>query len=532
MPGSVFAKSWVEFAPIATIIGSSNATPLVLGAKGPSGLAWAGMSVFGSLQVLKACSAAAIPDWLRQSIKLRDESTDSALGFRLLLDSTIGDASARRELGPTAVAMVYGAGDRCPRDVYALDAYTESLLRDVPECKQDKALTVCSFSDTRCSHEPRAKEELFWLAFSLAKLSELVVLCYLNALRLGLASIAPYTVFFLHAVVLHWRGRIREHCEDARSRGHVLDIIAGDLPTARKAGFGGRRVYLGIPQNFRRSTVWKVAWSLGALAYACSLPYGYSLLKKQKESVICIWTVFQVVWVLLRHAFSHFAKGADNPRCHPPNKESLDKLTIDGRKKLWHLVMGLARYQITFHPRGNYSYTEELQSYNVVVKSDIRRALPSDFENRSSIIITGILGDTLLAAAAWLKGSESNAMELYDCCVVSVKYNDDTISIPACRVLFNTSGKGEDVGDYEGNPSDIHRPKGGPNAGPKTVEWCYWFPLTTESEFSERDYARPGLNYLARVSVDQLINCLCGQTRKRYYATTALCQPRARMDLN
>lgn len=108
MPGSVFAKSWVEFAPIATIIGSSNATPLVLGAKGPSGLAWAGMSVFGSLQVLKACSAAAIPDWLRQSIKLRDESTDSALGFRLLLDSTIGDASARRELGPTAVAMVYG----------------------------------------------------------------------------------------------------------------------------------------------------------------------------------------------------------------------------------------------------------------------------------------------------------------------------------------------------------------------------------------------------------------------------------------
>src|SRR5437868_2960995 len=77
------ANGMVEIAALTTLIGSSTAEALSLGNKGASGLVWATMSTFGVYSVVKACVAASTPDWLRETIGVRNDIIDSVVGLNL-----------------------------------------------------------------------------------------------------------------------------------------------------------------------------------------------------------------------------------------------------------------------------------------------------------------------------------------------------------------------------------------------------------------------------------------------------------------
>lgn len=77
----------IEIAALTALIGSTTAESLVLGNKGAAGLLWGTMSIFGALSVIKACIAAATPDWLRETLGVRTKETDGAIGVSLNLDS-------------------------------------------------------------------------------------------------------------------------------------------------------------------------------------------------------------------------------------------------------------------------------------------------------------------------------------------------------------------------------------------------------------------------------------------------------------
>lgn len=61
------------------------------------------MSIFGALSVIKACIAAATPDWLRETFAVRSREVDNAIGVSLDLDSK-SPQSIRKGAGATGVA--------------------------------------------------------------------------------------------------------------------------------------------------------------------------------------------------------------------------------------------------------------------------------------------------------------------------------------------------------------------------------------------------------------------------------------------
>ena len=91
----------IEIAALTALIGSATAESLTLGNKGAAGLAWAAMSTFGALSVVKACVAGATPGWLRETLGVRNDATDSAIGLSLDLNSGYRNREdiARKNLG-------------------------------------------------------------------------------------------------------------------------------------------------------------------------------------------------------------------------------------------------------------------------------------------------------------------------------------------------------------------------------------------------------------------------------------------------
>jgi hypothetical protein len=91
----------LEIAALTALIGSATAESLTLGNKGAPGLAWAASSTFGALSVVKACVAGSAPGWLRDSLGVRNTTTDLAIGLSFDLESRHKDREdmARKNLG-------------------------------------------------------------------------------------------------------------------------------------------------------------------------------------------------------------------------------------------------------------------------------------------------------------------------------------------------------------------------------------------------------------------------------------------------
>ena len=79
----------IEIAALTSLIGSTTAQTLALGNKGPTGLVWATMTIFGGMSIVRAGVGAITPGWLRDSLGVKSTETDTAVGLSLNLKKRI-----------------------------------------------------------------------------------------------------------------------------------------------------------------------------------------------------------------------------------------------------------------------------------------------------------------------------------------------------------------------------------------------------------------------------------------------------------
>jgi hypothetical protein len=140
---------FVEITSLTALIGSSTAEQLTLGNRGAAGLAWAGMSMFGSLSVLKACLAALMPDWLRKTFGLRSATTDTAIGCSLNLASEYAgreDFTRKNLADAVGVVCVRGNQVGIPVQIHCLGVNRFFLRRAAANFFKPTQMTPISYS--------------------------------------------------------------------------------------------------------------------------------------------------------------------------------------------------------------------------------------------------------------------------------------------------------------------------------------------------------------------------------------------------
>ena len=87
----LLSSGLIEITVLTTLIGSTTTKQLTLGNRGAGGLSWVGMSMFGSISILKSCVSASTPTWLCNTLGVQNSTTDAATGLTLDLSSTYMD---------------------------------------------------------------------------------------------------------------------------------------------------------------------------------------------------------------------------------------------------------------------------------------------------------------------------------------------------------------------------------------------------------------------------------------------------------
>ena len=482
----------IEIGALTALIGSTTAASLVLGNKGAAGLLWGTMSIFGALSVIRACVAAATPDWLRETLGVRNKETDAAIGLSLDLDSRSLQKKSRNT-GAVGVACKVGARgvvsenahitsdtetvEISRHDVYAFDQCTSGILELVPEREATGSfLTYVLIQDAYSRESSTRNSWTDWMAIlsSVAKLSELAILWQNGATALCLISGSCWIFFLSVSVLLQLLGLSREFSEKVNER--EMDIVAGQLPTPIKAG-GHHKILIGAPQNVRHSLFWKFAWGVGSGICTATIIATYMVLSKQSAKVFAVWMGFQFGWLALRSVFYHFAEGTDRILHHPILlRKNWKELSMELRSRIRNLVGALSMYQMHVHPRGLYCYEEDLHSISTDRAYNMTAHYPLAADQASETIeisVSEVIGDTTLSSACWFFGSKLTGMDLYDSCILILNVNGDTIGIPSARVLTDKAALPKL--DAEAAVGPVFPLRGNSNTG-RDILWWYWIP--------------------------------------------------------
>lgn len=495
---SSFSGGLVEIAALTTLIGSSTATALVLGDRGGPGLAWAAMSAFGILSLVKGCVAGAAPDWLRATLGVRDSIVDAALGMRLDLRSKHRSSQdlARRDLGAAqGVAVVlprrqshsltpWTKDGRHPAmvDIHIFDRFTSGPLNSVLNSPEGALPVVYTFI-----RDPtyRTVKRGDWVGLSLSALKglEMYALWRLGTTQLYWVTAMPGLYFLLAAVVLQTMRATRGYVKDAETE---IDALVGDLPTAKVPGGATKKILLCMPENFRRSNLWRAIWSVGAVVCVSSLLATYILLSKEDANTFFTWLGFQILWLAARLVIYHVIEGADHLQFPALFGQEWQDLPEGQKARALHLLWALAGYQAHMHPRGSYSYVEDQQSVDKVdsllsvFRGNYLRAVPAlpSTCHLVTVGMHGVLGDTVLSSATWLVSSSLGGMDVYDSVIVVLEISGAVVAVPGVRVLSGTVLQAEiakAIADPEMVQSRFMHTKGLPNAG-TGIFWAYWIP--------------------------------------------------------
>jgi hypothetical protein len=371
------------------------------------------------------------------------------------------------------------------RDVYAFDQFSMNHLQNVSPSLPGEPLQVHIFVKDPWYKGPLATKDWIGLLMTLLEVCEVYVLWRYNACPLCWISGCNWLYFFAAAAVLLQQRVSREYGKDF-DNGR-LDILTGQLPTARRKG-GERVVLLGAPRNFRHHVLWKIVWTLGSVICPASLIGCYVLLSRANITVTYVWVGFQALWLVLRSIFFHVAQGTNSMVCPILEQRPFEKLPGKLKRRTLDLVFAISKCQMHGHPRGMYSYAEDVASFEQINNFLLRNEPPFDesypielfqgVERVPEVLVASVIGDTLLSSAAWFQGSNLSGMDLYDSCVVTFKTRGRFLSIPSARALCGSStwilgSRNVESGDLARNS-----PKGTPNLGPRTVKWYYWIPCS------------------------------------------------------
>lgn len=489
----------VEISALATLIGATNAEALALGLAAAPGLPWAPISTFGAVHVIKVSLAAVMSDRIRGALGLRGTAVDSAVGMSLEIDSTKpelhnADSGApcgillphtnretgrdlivdSKELGRSPHTSPESEKHHQPRAVFAFGRNIASAISNLPSTSPGEELEIYRFSQDRGPDGAHnTKNDRIALVASLLKLMEVYALWRAGATTIWWVTGLAWAHGLLAALVLLSFDLSR----DSSKLGQV-DIVTGELPTPLLPG-GPRKIVLGLPYNVRRHYLWKVVWGTGTFVNCLSILCIFVFLGSQSTDIVYIWVGFQIFWLVIRTVIYNFL-AVGNVRRNIMISQSWEMATLSARRRLVALMMGLAKQQITIHPRGAFVYQEDLTDGTAIMKlyqtAGYRcfEALPLTKipkEQRADIAIIGIVGDTALRSFAWFQGAVVLSPDLYDCVLVFVEIAGCVFAVPGVRVL-----SGLPLGDVEDRISNFE-PRGTSNNGFQ-VSWKYWIPAT------------------------------------------------------
>jgi len=155
------------------------------------------------------------------------------------------------------------------------------------------------------------------------------------------------------------------------------------------------------------------------------------------------------------------------------------------KDRAMELTMGLAQYQTYIHPRGSYSYSEDifttplLRSAFAQVQFCLQPEYPlaqySITEATVNVTVAAVVGDQILASASWMHGFGLSGMDLYDSCVVFLQTESSTIAVPSARVLSQSHSPIVMKNDIEKIVTPRFLPRSTPNTGHGLI-WWYWIP--------------------------------------------------------
>lgn len=316
------------------------------------------------------------------------------------------------------------------------------------------------------------------LSVTLPKIFDLYLLYFRHGeFSVAILTLVPWIVCFFVAVIMLIRNAL--HAAPVRHAvANVADILEGELPTADNPG-GYRKVLLGTPVNPRQGLMWKLSWILIASSCIASLAANWLVLHIQDDKLTRRWMSCQLFWTLARSIFFHFAEEMKPVPAFRPRRESLNDLGRTDKEHIQRLILGLAKYEMHFHPRGEYSYGQDLLSFESM---ELFLAVPTTDKfpaeslrgdnTKATLDFKAVLGDVLLVSASWLLGSSETRFDLYDCCIVAVQVNGQPLVIPAARALVSTIGASA-AQDMEMGEDDMVFEKGAENEDPDTTKWVY-----------------------------------------------------------
>ncbi|KAF9893958.1 hypothetical protein FE257_008929 [Aspergillus nanangensis] len=459
--------SLVEISAVSTIIGAPIAEALIHGLKAACGIVWAPMSCFGVIHVVKACLAASAPDFMRESMGLRNQFVDDAIGVVLPINRfkqarsrmDLGDAGAveviphrrwmgrwifagrpridRSDVHPNSrfqaekkqgeVAQLKALDSHTKADVYrshcmyTLDKNARLALDTVPATENGAAIAIHRFILDQGAL-PAAWRDWLCLSLSLTKLIEVLVLHAVHSRTLWFWTMLGWAHAFCAAVLLQVAGVGRD---DATKR--TRNLVAGTLPSALRSGEKGK-VVLGIPANIRRHVLWRTFLAAGGVGVNLAGLLGtFTSLDGEPSTALYVWIGFQVFWLFMRSVVYYFAPGGGSTAVQQGlmTTRSWQEASSDDKEQVFTLLDELAAHQASTHPRGYFAYLFDCMSFmklhQLLHSGNLTHTSvwPSSEEvpSSSSIKILAVTGDPVIRSAVWMQGSLLDNSELYDSCI-------------------------------------------------------------------------------------------------------------------
>ncbi|GAB1316304.1 hypothetical protein MFIFM68171_06514 [Madurella fahalii] len=485
----------VEISTVATLIGAPIAEALVHGLRGAGGLAWAPMSSFGLLHVIKACLAAAVPDWARESSGLRNQHVDDALGLVFPLRPTeaiknrvdLGDARAvlidrtfrpgllqlgalRRHTGGAGgggknedklktegsegsgapgggvVSVSSVQASEPPKEprisrLYCLDRKTALLLAAVRRQVDGGEVPIYWYlPDTDGS--PTYAQDWIVLVSSLAKLCEVFWLWKWGSQILWITTAIPWAWGFVAAALLQVLDLGRDNPTET-----TVDIVAGALPTPLTTG-GEGVIVLGTPPNVRRSPARRMLMGLGMPLNLVPLFITFLNMQREKHDVAYLWVAFQALWLICRGLVYYLAESAAAVRQAVLETKAWSETDKATQQRVLLALDAVVRHQATIHPRGPKVYLTECTSFlsipSFLCQAGWQLTTEIDLDaagNLRSIEVLNAVGDIFFRTVVWAKGADLNNGELYDSCLLFIRTPD-----PATRGPQDGTGSGSGSG--------------------------------------------------------------------------------------
>jgi hypothetical protein len=537
-----FGNGMVEISAVATLIGAPIAESFTVGLKSAACLPWASISSFGLLHVAKAALAAAVPDWLREALGLKNENVEAAIGLCLPLYEE-KQARSRVDLGdikaigidydddsnhdvdtdgdlPSGVERVNGlnlfsslstrlswstqqskevpspAQERGPGPVcfYHLDRTLTLALDTIPHAEGGSEILVHEFVFDRAGQNKARKD---WLALmcSLSKVAETVTLRALGANTLYWLTASAWAYGFAAGAVLTILRQSRELGPNLR-----LDMVSGRLPSPLHQG-GDGKIVLGLPRNVRRGPSWRSMWYMYTIVSVVDVIGTFLVLGQNRAEVVYVWLAFQFLWLLARTLVFYLVESAAGAHQGLAVGRTWDQCPIPLRERTIRLVMALARQQTTLHPRGVQAYRDDLMNEKTIGSLfntagwSLTEELPIPNNFAGPLAVVDVVGDTVLRTVNWTSGANLNNADLYDAVLVIIKVDGNFFAVPAVRVSVSWCRKHKRSRQRGDSHGEICA---------KTEEWVLWIPAIVQGENEKRWLYAHGSKIRGTLEVESL----------------------------